>query len=151
MLPQKPFLRIGTLRGVVRSPTPAGGVDDATLRGALTAVGLPELAGELDAAGHWGLRLSLGGQQRIAFASALVQRPDQLFLDEGTSAVDEATEERLYRLLREHVAGTTLFSVGHRGTLRPFHPCQLKVQPNGSGPAAIVEVRAPVDRQVAAP
>jgi len=56
--------------------------------------------------------------------------------------VDEATEARLYRLLHERLVGTTVFSVGHRGTLRPFHARQLVVQPNGSGPAALVEVAA---------
>jgi ABC-type uncharacterized transport system fused permease/ATPase subunit len=81
-------------------------------------------------------------QQRIAFARALVQKPDWLFLDEATSAVDEATEACLYRLVRERLAGTTVFSVGHRGTLRPLHARQFVVQPNGSGPASIVEVAA---------
>jgi putative ATP-binding cassette transporter len=141
-LPQKPYLPIGTLREVVSYPMPAGGVDDRTLRETLEAVGLPELTGRLDEAGHWALQLSPGEQQRIAFARALVQRPDWLFLDEATSAVDEATEARLYRLVRERLAGTTVFSVGHRGTLRPFHARQLVVQLNGSGPAAIVEAAA---------
>jgi vitamin B12/bleomycin/antimicrobial peptide transport system ATP-binding/permease protein len=141
-LPQKPYLPIGTLREVVSYPMPAGGVDDATLRETLEAVGLPELAGRLDEAGHWALQLSPGEQQRIAFARALVHKPDWLFLDEATSAVDEATEARLYRLVRERLAGTTVFSVGHRGTLRPFHARQLVVQPNGSGPASVVEVAA---------
>jgi putative ATP-binding cassette transporter len=141
-LPQKPYLPIGTLRDVVSYPMPAGGVDDATLREALEAVGLPELTGRLDEAGHWALQLSPGEQQRIAFARALVQKPDWLFLDEATSAVDEATEARLYRLLHERLVGTTVFSVGHRGTLRPFHARQLVMQPNGSGPASIVEVAA---------
>jgi putative ATP-binding cassette transporter len=150
-LPQRPYLPIGTLREVVSYPTPAGGVGDATLREALTAVGLRELAGRLDEAGHWALQLSPGEQQRIAFARALVQKPEWLFLDEATSAVDEATEARLYRLLRERLAGTTVFSVGHRGTLRPFHARQLVVQPNGSGPAAIVEVAARPDRRATAP
>jgi vitamin B12/bleomycin/antimicrobial peptide transport system ATP-binding/permease protein len=144
-LPQKPYLPIGTLRDVVGYPMPADGVDDATLRDALTVVGLPELAGRLDEAGHWALQLSPGEQQRIAFARALVQKPDWLFLDESTSAVDEATEARLYRLLRERLATTTVFSVGHRRTLRPFHTRQLVVQPNGRGPAAIVEVAARSD------
>jgi vitamin B12/bleomycin/antimicrobial peptide transport system ATP-binding/permease protein len=150
-LPQKPYLPIGTLRDVVSYPTPAGGADDATLREALTAVGLPALVGRLDEAGHWALQLSPGEQQRLAFARALVQRPDWLFLDEATSALDEATEARLYRLLRQRLAGTTVFSVGHRGTLRPFHARQFVVQPDGSGPAAIVEVAAHPDRRAAAP
>jgi putative ATP-binding cassette transporter len=71
-----------------------------------------------------------------------VQRPDWLFLDEATSAVDEATEARLYRLLRDRLPGTTLFSVGHRSTLRPFHHRQLFAQADGDGPASVVEVSA---------
>ena len=141
-LPQKPYLPIGTLRDVVSYPMPPGGVDDATLREALDAVGLPELAWRLDEASHWALQLSPGEQQCIAFARALVQQPDWLFLDEATSAVDESTAARLYQLVRERLLGTTVFSVGHRGTLRPFHARQLVLQPNGSGPASIVEVVA---------
>jgi putative ATP-binding cassette transporter len=142
-LPQHPYLPIGTLREVVSYPMPAGGVDDATLRATLEAVGLPELAGRLDEAGHWALQLSPGEQQRIAFARALVQKPDWLFLDEATSAVDEATEAHLYQLVRQRLVGTTVFSVGHRGTLRPFHARQLVLRPNGSGPASIVEMATP--------
>ena len=92
----------------------------------------------------WALQLSPGEQQRIAFARVLVQKPDWLFLDEATSAVDEATEANLYRLVRERLAKTTVFSIGHRATLRPFHARLLEVQPSGSGPASIVEV-APDD------
>ena len=141
-LPQKPYLPIGTLREVVSYPMPAGGVDDVTLREALEAVGLRELAMRLNEAGHWALQLSPGEQQRIGFARALIQKPDWLFLDEATSAVDEATEARLYRLVRERLAGTTVFSVGHRATLRSFHSRQLLVRANGNGPASIVEVTA---------
>jgi len=142
-LPQKPYLPIGTLREVVSYPMPTGGFDDATLGEALVAVGLPDFAGRLGEAGHWALQLSPGEQQRIAFARALVQKPEWLFLDEATSAVDEATEARLYRLVRERLAGTTVFSVGHRGTLRAFHSRHLLVRANGSnGPASIVEVTA---------
>jgi putative ATP-binding cassette transporter len=141
-LPQKPYLPIGTLREVVSYPRPAGGVDDEALRESLAAVGLRDLAVRLNEVGHWALQLSPGEQQRIAFARALVQKPDWLFLDEATSAVDEATEARLYRLVRERLTGTTVFSVGHRATLRPFHSRQLLVRTNGNGPASIVEVTA---------
>jgi putative ATP-binding cassette transporter len=141
-LPQKPYLPIGTLREVVSYPMPARGVDDVALREALEAVGLRDLAGRLNEVGHWALQLSPGEQQRIAFARALVQKPDWLFLDEATSAVDEATEARLYRVVRERLGGTTVFSVGHRATLRPFHSRQLLVRANGKGPSSIVEVTA---------
>jgi putative ATP-binding cassette transporter len=138
-LPQRPYLPIGTLRSVVIYPMPPDAVSDAELREALHAVELPELARRLDESGHWALQLSPGEQQRIAIARALLQKPDWLFLDEATSAVDEATEERLYRLLHERLPGTTLFSVGHRATLRPFHARQLEVKRTGAGPASVVE------------
>ena len=137
-LPQKPYLPIGTLREVVSYPMPAGGLDDQVLREALDAVGLPELTGRLDETGHWAQQLSPGEQQRIAFARALVQKPDWLFLDEATSAVDEATETRLYQLVHDRLRGSAVLSVGHRSTLRAFHGRQLVVQPNGSAPGTIV-------------
>jgi putative ATP-binding cassette transporter len=141
-LPQKPYLPIGTLRDAVSYPMQASPADDASLREALDAVGLKNLAGELDESSHWTLQLSPGEQQRIALARALVQKPDWLFLDEATSAVDEPTEARLYRLLRDRLPRTTLFSVGHRATIRPFHDRQLFVQSGGNGPASIVELTA---------
>jgi vitamin B12/bleomycin/antimicrobial peptide transport system ATP-binding/permease protein len=139
-LPQRPYLPIGKLRDVVSYPMPADGVADGTLREALEAVGLPQLAGRLDEEAHWALQLSPGEQQRIAFARALVQKPEWLFLDEATSAVDEGTESQLYRLVRERLPETTMFSIGHRATLRPFHTRRLMVQPTGNSAAAVVEL-----------
>jgi putative ATP-binding cassette transporter len=139
-LPQKPYLPIGTLREVVSYPTPITGIDDAAIRNALQAVGLPQLTAHLDERANWALSLSPGEQQCIAFARALVQKPDWLFLDEATSAVDEETEVRLYSLVRERLPGTTLVSVGHRSTLRAFHARRLVVTPSGAGPARVEEV-----------
>jgi vitamin B12/bleomycin/antimicrobial peptide transport system ATP-binding/permease protein len=144
-LPQRPYLPIGKLRDVVSYPMPASGVADGALREALEAVGLPQLAGRLDESAHWALQLSPGEQQRIAFARALVQKPEWLFLDEATSAVDEATEQRLYRLVRERLPETTVFSIGHRATLRPFHTRRLMVQPTGNSAASVVELPAAAD------
>jgi vitamin B12/bleomycin/antimicrobial peptide transport system ATP-binding/permease protein len=141
-LPQKPYLPIGTLREVVSYPSPAAGADDATLRAALQAVGLPELAGRLDESAHWALSLSQGEQQRIAFARALVQKPAWLFLDEATSSLDEASEGRLYALLRDQLPGTTVVSVGHRSTLRAFHARQFVLTPTNDGPATVKEAPA---------
>jgi putative ATP-binding cassette transporter len=145
-LPQRPYLPIGVLRDVVSYPMPAGGVDDKALREALEAVDLKELTGRLDEAAHWALQLSPGEQQRMAFARALVQKPDWLFLDEATSALDEATEARLYRLVRERLPETMIFSIGHRATLGSFHARRLMVEPSANGPASIVEMPAAPDR-----
>jgi putative ATP-binding cassette transporter len=139
-LPQKPYLPIGTLREVVSYPTPPGGVDDRLVREALEMVGLPALVPRLDEAAHWAQSLSPGEQQRIAFARALVQRPDWLFLDEATSALDEDTEAQLYALLRARLPGTAVVSVGHRSTLQAFHARRIMVTPNGSGSSTVIEV-----------
>ena len=144
-LPQRPYLPIGALRDVVSYPMPAGGVDDKTLREALEAVGLTEIAGRLDEEAHWALQLSPGEQQRMAFARALVQKPGWLFLDEATSALDETTEARLYRLVRERLPETMVFSIGHRATLGPFHARRLMVKLAANGPASIVEMPAAPD------
>jgi putative ATP-binding cassette transporter len=144
-LPQKPYLPIGKLRDVVSYPMPTDGVADGTLREALEAVGLPQFAGRLDEEAHWQLQLSPGEQQRIAFARALVQKPDWLFLDEATSAVDESAESRLYALIRERLPETTVFSIGHRATLRPFHTRQLMVQPTGNTASTVIELPATSD------
>jgi putative ATP-binding cassette transporter len=141
-LPQRPYLPIGVLRDVVAYPMAGSGVDDAALREALELVGLNELAARLDESAHWALRLSPGEQQRIAFARALIQQPEWLFLDEATSAVDEASEARLYRLLRERLPDTAVFSVGHRATLHSFHARRLVIQLAGKGPGSIVELPA---------
>ena len=140
-LPQRPYLPIGTLRDVVSYPMPAAGHRRCgAARGARGRGARRSSPGASTRPRHWALQLSPGEQQRIAFARALVQKPDWLFLDEATSAVDEATEADLYRLVRERLAKTTVFSIGHRATLRPFHARLLVVQPSGNGPASIVEV-----------
>ena len=138
-LPQKPYLPIGTLRDVVSYPVPADGILDTTLQEALEAVGLPKMAERLDESGNWALQLSPGEQQRIAFARAIVQKPDWLFLDEATSAVDEPTEARLYALLRERLARTTVISIGHRPTLEAFHKRRLVVRPHAGRAASLEE------------
>ena len=142
-LPQKPYLPIGTLREVTSYPAPPEGIDDAALREALEVVGLSALTGRLGESAHWALSLSPGEQQRIAFARALVQKPDWLFLDEATSALDEDTEARLYALLRDRLPGATIVSVGHRSTLRAFHKRHVTLTPNGAGPATVAEEMAP--------
>ena len=142
-LPQKPYLPIGTLREVTSYPAPPQGIDDSALRDALAVVGLGALTARLDESAHWALALSPGEQQRIAFARALVQKPEWLFLDEATSALDEDTEARLYALLRDRLPGATIVSVGHRSTLRAFHARRVLVTPNGAGPATVAEEMSP--------
>ena len=104
-LPQKPYLTIGTLREQLCYPFPADAHDDAELIAALHDCRLPLLATRLDESQHWTQLLSGGEQQRIAFARALLQKPEWIFLDEASSALDEPTEAALYDLLRERLPG----------------------------------------------
>ena len=84
-------------------------------------MGLPQLASRLEEEAHWNRMLSLGEQQRLGLARALLHAPQYLFLDEATASLDEASEAALYRLLEEKLPATTIVSIGHRATLEAFH------------------------------
>jgi putative ATP-binding cassette transporter len=139
-LPQRPYIPLGSLRRAVTFPAEPGRFTDEAIRESLIACGLPRLADRLDEDQHWALQLSPGEQQRLAFARALLLKPAWLYLDEATAALDEPTEERMYRLLQERLPGTTLFSIGHRPTLRHLHGRRLDLRTTGTGPARLEAV-----------
>jgi putative ATP-binding cassette transporter len=121
-VPQRPYLPLGTLANALRYPgTEKGAFPFSSLEDVLEEVGLASLTAELDEVQNWSQRLSLGEQQRLAFARILLIKPKLLFLDEATSALDEACEAKLYGLLRAAPWRPTIMSVGHRSTLREFH------------------------------
>ena len=136
-VPQKPYLPLGSLRQQLSYPRPAdpadGGFSDADLRRALEAVQLPELLHRypnLELRQDWSRVLSLGEQQRLAFARLLLHAPRFVLLDEATSALDLATEAVLYdALVRTRSA---LVSVAHRPTLRRFHGRLLELDGSGA-------------------
>jgi putative ATP-binding cassette transporter len=132
-LPQQPYLPIGTLRDAVAYPAGSAGFSDEALQAALRDCLLPQLATRLDERDHWAHRLSVGEQQRLAFARALLNAPDWLFLDEATSALDEATEQHLYGLLRTRLTRTTLVSIAHRASVAKFHDRRVELVPDGAG------------------
>ena len=121
LLPQRPYFPLAPLAAAVGYPAEAGTFDDTRIAEALVAVGLPELVERLGEEAHWNRMLSLGEQQRLGIARALLQAPDYLFLDEATASLDEAAEAALYRLLQERLKNTTIISIGHRSTLNAFH------------------------------
>lgn len=136
-LPQRPYLPVGSLRGALAYPEAVANYSDETLREVLEAVGLAPLAGRLDETGLWPSILSGGEQQRVAVARALLAKPDVLLLDEATSNLDEASETVLYRLLRQRLAETAIFSIGHRASLRPLHDREIVLAREGDGPARL--------------
>ncbi|MEW5864548.1 MAG: ABC transporter ATP-binding protein/permease [Pseudomonadota bacterium] len=136
-LPQKPYLPIGTLKHAACYPADAAQISDDEVREALAAVGLAHLAGELAREENWAQVLSGGEQQRLAFARALLNRPDWLFLDEATSALPEEAGESLYRLLRERLPRTTFVSIGHRASLAALHAKVLAWRDAPQGPVLV--------------
>lgn len=135
-LPQRPYLPIGTLRFAVSYPAPVEGYSEAEIVEILRAVGLPHLVDLLDDDRMWAQELSQGEQQRVAFARALLYRPDWLFMDEATSALDSQSEHDLYGLLRSRLPKTTVVSVGHRESLTAFHSRTVEIVPATQGMAA---------------
>jgi len=131
MLPQRPYFPVGSLKAAIAYPAEAGSLGTDRIRDALIAVGLPQLASQLEEDAHWNRILSLGEQQRLGLARALLHAPQYLFLDEATASLDEASEARLYRLLEEKLPATTIVSIGHRSTLEAFHQRHVVLSPNG--------------------
>ena len=130
-LPQRPYLPIGTLEAAISYPSKPGTFDAASIRGLLEAVGLPAMAERLEERAHWNRMLSLGEQQRLGIARAILHAPDFLFLDEATASLDEPAEARLYQLIKDRVPNVTIISIGHRSTLAAFHKRGLTLVRDG--------------------
>lgn len=126
-IPQKLFLPIAALRQAVVYPDASGDYCIDSIKQTLVDVGLAYLAGQLDTEQHWQQQLSPGEQQRLAFARALLIKPQWLFLDEATSALDEAAETQLYQLLLDKLPGTAIISIAHRKSLLRFHDQRLEL------------------------
>ena len=129
-LPQRPYLPLGTLRRAICYPGEEL-ADDAQLSRLLQAVGMERLAKKLDQAEDWSRILSLGEQQRIAFARVLLAKPQWAFLDESTSALDESWERKMYGLLKQELPETGVVSVGHRSSLFVQHDKELHLAGDG--------------------
>mmetsp|Transcript_21507 Transcript_21507/g.52694 ORF Transcript_21507/g.52694 Transcript_21507/m.52694 type:complete len:120 (-) Transcript_21507:43-402(-) len=91
-----------------------------------------QLPNGLDAVRDWSDMLSLGEQQRLAFARLLANRPRLAVLDEATSALDLGTEEAMYKTMAEELPRLTYVSVGHRPSLLKFHEQKLRLFPDGT-------------------
>ncbi len=131
-IPQKPYMLLGSLREQLCYPTEVKKFSDEHLTSVLHEVNLKTLVDRypnLDIKQDWPRILSLGEQQRLAFARLLLNSPRFAVLDEATSALDINTEKKLYSLLKEREL--SLISVGHRPSLKDFHENILEL--NGQG------------------
>ena len=125
ILPQRPYFPIASLAAAVAYPAEPENFDAGKVAELIDAVGLPALASRIEEEAHWNRMLSLGEQQRLGIARALLYAPDFLFLDEATASLDEPAEAALYQLLERRLARATIVSIGHRATLAAFHKRRL--------------------------
>lgn len=123
-IPQKPYIPMGT--SAEASSYPLETADEEILSPLLMECGLSHLMEKPDTEADWSHILSLGEQQKLAFVRVFLRKPKWVFLDEATSAMDEETEEKMYRLLTA-LPGTTVISIGHRSTLDKWHDRVLRI------------------------
>ena len=141
VLPQKPYIPIGTLRAAVAYPSTASSYPDADVKAALTYVELTSLIDHLDEEDNWLQRLSGGEQQRLAFARAVLAKPKWLLLDEATGAMDSELETRLLSTFATILPDTTLVSIAHGETLHASRARKIDMRAFSQ---ATREVPAPV-------
>lgn len=133
VMPQRPYVPLGTLRRVVTYPLSPETVDDQAVRHSVIDVGLGHLVDRLDADECWDQVLSGGEKQRLGFARLLLQRPRTIVMDEATAALDPVSQDRMMRLVLEQLPASTLVSVAHRVELEAFHTRKLVLAADEDG------------------
>jgi vitamin B12/bleomycin/antimicrobial peptide transport system ATP-binding/permease protein len=133
VLPQRPYLPLGTLRRVVTYPDAPDARSAREVAAALRKVELGHLAERLDEDATWDQILSGGEKQRLAFARILLHRPDIVVLDEATAALDPASQDRLMMLLARELEHASVVSIGHRPELADFHHRKIVLERGRKG------------------
>ncbi len=150
-LPQRPYLPLGTLRNALTYPAAVDAFSDADVRQALERCGLGNLIDKLDKDDRWDKELSLGEQERLAFARVLLHKPAWVFLDEATAALDEGSQANVMGLFNAELKNTTVMSIGHRPDLAAYHTRTLQIIHGQNGdrlsikPPAVLPPLAPRD------
>ncbi|WP_137178005.1 ABC transporter ATP-binding protein/permease [Roseomonas sp. AR75] len=147
-MPQRPYIPLGPLRAALAYPANPRKFSDAAMVAALERCGIGQFASRLDEEERWDRVMSLGEQQRLAFARLLLQRPRWVFLDEATAALDEENQDSMMRLFREELAETALVSIGHRPGLDVYHDRTLHLMRAPDGARLEVRRKAPAARQL---
>jgi putative ATP-binding cassette transporter len=142
VLPQRPYVPMGTLRRAVNYPDPAHSRSMAETAKVLEKVELGHLAGRLDEEGPWDQILSGGEKQRLAFARLFLHRPDIIVLDEATAALDSRSQDRMMRLLSREFTDATVVSIGHRAELAAFHQRKIVLERRRTGAKLVDETGA---------
>jgi len=136
VLPQRPYLPLGTLRAALTYPAAPDTVPDTDIRDVLADMRLSHLAERLDGEENWAAILSGGEQQRVALARAALARPDWLLLDEATSALDPGTEAAVLAALLVRLPGTGILAISHRALGAGFAGAPITLEKReGDAPA----------------
>ena len=125
LMPQRPYIPLGTLRRAATYPLSPNDATDAAVRELMETVGLDYLIDHLDEEAPWSRTLSGGECQRLAFVRLMLHQPDIVVMDEATSALDPASQEHLMTVLAERLPNTALVSITHRPELEAFHHRKL--------------------------
>ncbi|MDN3567438.1 ABC transporter ATP-binding protein/permease [Paeniroseomonas aquatica] len=150
-MPQRPYLPLGSLHAAVAYPLPPRHFVQPAVEAALTRCGLAHLIPRLAEEERWDRILSLGEQQRLAFARVILHRPAWVFMDEATAALDEANQASMMSLFEDELAGSALVSIGHRPGLDAFHDRTLTLTRGSEGATLGSRRRARPVRQPARP
>ncbi|AET90228.1 ABC transporter domain protein [Burkholderia sp. YI23] len=126
-VPQTSYLPIGSLRAALCYPSAEGAFSDNEARDVLQLCHLDAYVDRLGENAHWARCLSPGEQQRLAAARVLLHKPDFLFLDESTSALDPANEQHIYTTIVERLPNAAIVSVAHREAVARFHDRRLEI------------------------
>lgn len=132
-MPQRPYLPLGTLRAAIAYPAPSRRFAVKDMEKTLERCGLEHLIPKLNDTDRWDRILSVGELQRVAFTRALLHKPEWIFMDEATAALDEENQASMMQLFHEELAWTTLISVGHRPGLAEFHDRTLHLLKSKTG------------------
>ena len=140
VLPQRPYLPLGTLRRAVTYPNAEESRHLEEIAKVLEKVELGHLAERLNDDRPWDQILSGGEKQRLAFARILLHRPDIVVLDEATAALDSGSQERMMELLSQELKDSTVVSIGHRAELADFHDRKVVLMRGPSGARLVSDV-----------
>jgi putative ATP-binding cassette transporter len=141
LLPQRPYIPIGTLRRAATYPDAAESRSVGEIAEAFRRVGLEHLIDRVEDEGPWDQTLSGGEKQRLAFARIFLHEPDIIVLDEATAALDPKSQDKLMELLSKQPEHTTLLSVGHRPELEAFHSRKIVLERRRGGVKLVSDIK----------
>jgi vitamin B12/bleomycin/antimicrobial peptide transport system ATP-binding/permease protein len=141
LLPQRPYIPIGTLRRAASYPDAAESRELSEVKEAFEHVGLAHLCDRLEEEAPWDQTLSGGEKQRLAFARIFLHDPDIIVLDEATAALDPESQDKLMDLLSSQPDSTALISVGHRPELEAFHSRKVVLERRKGGAKLVSDIK----------